>query len=90
MCHYVVQASSRSFNVTNISLELSVKPLKERQIYAFDMSLKMLSIKSSLAHRVLEPMFKVGETLGTSPFHVSIFKQILKSKIGYVHGNMLS
>ena len=61
-------------------LELSIKSLKEAEDSGFDPSLTKLSIKSSLAHCTLKPNLKVGETFGTSSFHLSNFEVILRSK----------
>ena len=42
-----------------MTLELYVKSRKEGQKHGFDYSLEKLSIKSSLANHVTEPIFKV-------------------------------
>ena len=50
----------------------------------------ILSIKSSLAHYVLELIVvyrKLGETFGKSSFHLSNSERITRPKIGYAHGN---
>ena len=56
-------------------LELFKKSLKDGQNLMFDPSSRKLSIKSSLAHRVVESNFKVGAN----------FEKNLGSKIGYAH-----
>ena len=73
--------------ISGSTAEFVIKSLKEGQNHGFDPSLRKLSIKSLLARRVLELLFKVGETFGTSSFHlVSNFERILGSKIGYAQG----
>lgn len=47
-----------------VIIELSIKTLKEGQNHRIDHSLRELYVKTSLAHRVLEPILKLGETLG--------------------------
>ena len=46
--------------ILHIRIELSVKSLKERRKWGVDPSVRKLSIKGSLAHRVLVPVLKVG------------------------------
>ena len=60
----------------NVPLELSVKSLKEERNCRFD-SLRKLSIKSSLAHRVSKSSF-----WDLFFFHLSNFEKILGRKHG--------
>ena len=68
------------------TLELSVKSLKEGSNCGFYPYWRFfLLLNNSLAHRTLTPILKVGCDSGTFSLHLSNFKRILGSKIGYAH-----
>ena len=68
------------------TIELSIESLKEGRNHGFDISLRKLSIKSSLAHCVSEPLLKVGAKIGTSSFHLLNLRGFKDLKKGMLMG----
>lgn len=78
--------SAWCWDIVWTTLELSVKSLKEGSNCGFYPYWRFfLLLNNSLAHRTLTPILKVGCDSGTFSLHLSNFKRILGSKIGYAH-----
>ena len=79
--------SHRSSDHKSCTLELSINSLKEGPNHEFEPSLRKLYVKSSSGHCVLELVFESRVKFFGPPLSTSqTLREILRSKIGYVHG----